>query len=105
MCHSGECNCSHEGPQARQTCRCASACESGDSGGCGCNCCCGERGACSCSGCSCECSSSGCKCEQAGGFRRRFKNKAELIAELEAYLSELKAEVQGVEERIKELRG
>jgi hypothetical protein len=105
MCHSGECNCSHEGTQEQQTCRCASASESGDSGGCGCNCRCSEGGACGGSECSCECSSRCCKCEPAGGFRRRFKNKAELIAELEAYLSELKAEVQGVEERIKELRG
>jgi hypothetical protein len=107
MCHSGERNCCHEGSQTHQGqgCRCACACESGDSRSCGCNCGCSDGGAGSCSECTCESSSSSCKCEQTGGFRRRFKNKAEIIAELEAYLSELKAEVQGVEERIKELRG
>lgn len=105
MCHSHERNCCHEGNQAQQACRCACACQSGDSGGCGCNCHCRERGACRCGECGCESSSSSCECERVGGFRRRFKNKAELIAELEAYLAELKAEIQGVEERIKELRG
>ncbi len=38
------------------------------------------------------------------GFHRAFKSKAEVIAELESYLAELKAEAQGVEEHLKELR-
>ncbi len=48
--------------------------------------------------CSCEC---GC---HAGGFERRYQTKAEQIAELEAYLVELKTEVQAVEERLADLR-
>ncbi len=37
-------------------------------------------------------------------FERRFPSKTEEIAELEAYLAELKAEAQGVEERLGQLR-
>ena len=37
-------------------------------------------------------------------FGRRFQSKAEQIAELEAYLAELKAEVQAVEEHLADLR-
>jgi hypothetical protein len=49
-------------------------------------------------GCGCECSCHG------GHFERRFQTKAEQIAELEAYLSELKTEVQAVEEHLADLR-
>ena len=59
-------------------------------------------GACECGGhedCDCECD---CGCH--GGFHRRFKTKAEQIAELEAYLAELKLEVQAVEEHLADLR-
>lgn len=50
----------------------------------------------------CEC---GCSCECHGlHFERRFQTKAEQIAELEAYLSELKLEVQAVEEHLADLR-
>ena len=38
------------------------------------------------------------------GFHRTFRSKAEVIAELESYLAELKAEAEAVEERLKELR-
>ena len=50
----------------------------------------------------CEC---GCSCECHGlQFERRFQTKAEQIAELEAYLSQLKLEVQAVEEHLADLR-
>jgi hypothetical protein len=49
-------------------------------------------------GCGCEC---GC---HAGHFERRYQTKAEQIAELEAYLRELKTEVQAVEEHLADLR-
>jgi hypothetical protein len=55
-------------------------------------------------GCSCGCGGGrGCECEHhghAGRFERRYQTKAEQIAELEAYLNELKAEVQAVEEHL-----
>ncbi len=49
-------------------------------------------------GCGGEC---GCHGEH---FERRYQTKAEQIAELEAYLSELKTEVQAVEEHLADLR-
>lgn len=51
----------------------------------------------------CDC---GCDCCGDGGyqFERRFQTKAEQIEELEAYLSELKTEVQAVEEHLADLR-
>jgi hypothetical protein len=59
-----------------------------------------------CTDCGCqaghECS---CECNGHGGyFERRYQTKAEKIAELEAYLSELKTEVQAVEEHLADLR-
>jgi len=56
-------------------------------------------------GCSCGCDG-GCDCEccrHAGHFERRYQTKAEQIAELEAYLGELKTEVQAVEEHLADL--
>jgi len=44
-----------------------------------------------------------CACHSSGGFRRRFQTKAERRAELEAYLTDLKAEVQAVEEILADL--
>jgi hypothetical protein len=55
---------------------------------------CGGRSGCDCCDCSCE----------GGGFRRRYQTKAEQTAELEEYLKDLKAEVQAVEERLKDLK-
>jgi hypothetical protein len=58
----------------------------------------------------CDCQSDqgcGCGCEcggHAGHFERRYQTKAEQIAELEAYLGELKTEVQAVEEHLADLR-
>jgi hypothetical protein len=55
-------------------------------------------------GCDCD---SGCGCDcggHAGHFERRYQTKAEQIAELEAYLGELKTEVQAVEELLADLR-
>ena len=62
---------------------------------CGCQsdqeCNCGCEGDCGCGG-------------HAGHFERRYQTKAEQIAELEAYLEELKTEVQAVEEHLADLR-
>ncbi len=71
---------------------------------CHCGCCCGH-----CCGCHSGCCEGGrCtyECCEAGasGFRRRYRTRAERISELEAYLADLKAEVQAVEEHLKELR-
>jgi len=59
-------------------------------------------------GCSCGCDEScdcGCGCAgHAGHFQRRYQTKAEQVAELEAYLIELKTEVQAVEEHLADLR-
>jgi hypothetical protein len=65
--------------------------------GCGGACQCGEEcgGECHCGG--------GCNCDNRH-FQRRFKTKAEQIADLESYLSELKNEVQAVEEMLADLR-
>ena len=58
----------------------------------------------------CRCHDQGCSCGGKGHegkhhrFERRFTSKAEKIARLEAYLADLKAETQGVEERLNELR-
>ena len=54
-------------------------------------------------GCSCGCHG-GCGCECGGHFERRYQTKAEQIKELEAYLEELKTEVQAVEEHLADLR-
>ena len=55
-------------------------------------------------GCGCDC---GCECGCGGhgshSFKRHYQTKAEQIAELEAYLSELKTEVQAVEEHLADL--
>jgi hypothetical protein len=57
-----------------------------------------------CKDCGCECDCGGeCDCHQ-GQFERRYQTKAEQISELEAYLSELKLEVQAVEEHLADLR-
>jgi hypothetical protein len=59
----------------------------------------------------CDCEEGGtCDCggDCCGGgqptFHRRFQTKAEQIAELEAYLADLKTEVQAVEEHLADLR-
>jgi hypothetical protein len=54
-------------------------------------------GGCGCGG-SCDC------CGQDGYFERRYQTKAEKIADLEEYLSELKTELQAVEEHLADLR-
>ena len=76
MCNCGDSHDNHEG---------CGACQCGD--GCGCECQCGG----------------GCNCDNRH-FQRRFKTKAEQIAELESYLNELKKEVQAVEEMLADLR-
>jgi hypothetical protein len=54
--------------------------------------------------CDCECCRSGACCRGGNGFERRFQTKAEQISELESYLSQLKLEVQAVEERLSDLK-
>jgi hypothetical protein len=59
--------------------------------------CCEEQGSeshCGCGGCGCE-----------GHAHRHYQTKAEQISDLDVYLSELKLEVQAVEERLVDLRG
>ena len=56
----------------------------------------------------CDCGDGcNCGCECCGGngrFQRRYQTKAEQIAGLEAYLADLKLEVQAVEEHLADLR-
>ena len=63
---------------------------------------------CECGGhghaCSCGDGECGCDCHGGHHFERRFQTKAEQIAELEAYLADLKTEVQAVEEHLADLR-
>ena len=55
--------------------------------------------------CGCECGSDcDCGCHDGRSFRRRYQTKAEQVTELEAYLAELKSEVQAVEEHLADLR-
>jgi len=77
MCNCGDSHDNHEG--------CGGACKCGEECG----------GECQCGG--------GCNCDSRH-FQRRFKMKTERIAELESYLSELKKEVQAVEEMLADLR-
>ena len=61
---------------------------------------------CDCGNGNCDCGCSG-DCDCCGGgnnFQRRYQTKSEQIAELEAYLSELKLEVQAVEEHLVDLK-
>ena len=60
-----------------------------------------KNGTCDCEG-GCDC---GCDCCGDGHhFQRLYLTKAEQIEELEAYLAELKLEVQAVEERLTDLK-
>jgi hypothetical protein len=65
-----------------------------------------HRAGCEC-GCGAERSEHGTCCHDGGhhGFRRCYRSKAEVIAELESYLAELKAEALAVEEHLNKLRG
>ena len=61
---------------------------------------------CDCGNENCDCGCSG-DCDCCGGgnnFQRRYQTKSEQITELEAYLSELKLEVQAVEEHLADLK-
>ena len=63
-----------------------------------------KDGSCNCGhDCSCGCN---CGCDCCGGhhFQRRYQTKAEQIADLEAYLADLRLEVQAVEERLADLK-
>lgn len=88
---------SHHGKHHHsQDCDCENKCEDG---GCDCEKDCNSKAHCHCS---CQ-NGGGCGCK-GGHFQRRYKTKAEQVAELEAYLNELKLEVQAVEERLVDLR-
>jgi hypothetical protein len=90
--HHGDCGC-HEGRHGRhhEGCECGShqehACE------CGCH---ENRHECE------------CDCHEGGSseihFRRQFTTRAERIAQLEQYLTDLQAEAKAVEERIAEMK-
>ena len=94
---------------------------------CGCSCDCHrhgrQHGECECEcrehTCDCECHGSGhskhhggecgcgkhaCACERGEKFERRFATRAERIAQLEAYLQDLKTEIQAVEEHLAEFK-
>jgi hypothetical protein len=58
---------------------------------------------CDCKNGKCDCGCE-CCCDDETVFERRFLTKAEQIEELEAYLKELKLEVQAVEEHLADLR-
>ena len=61
-------------------------------------------GDCHCEGHGSEC---GCGCNegsQEGHAHRCYQTKAEQVTKLEAYLSELKSEVQAIEEHLTDLR-
>jgi hypothetical protein len=78
---------------SEETCNCKSGqcdCEPGCGCDCGCESCCGKGSECCCGG--------------EGHFQRRYLTKAEQAAELEAYLAELKLEVQAVEEKLADLK-
>jgi len=109
--------CGHGGCKCGDGCGCEH--HGHHEGGHGCH---GEKGRCECGGdCACEQDAGGCQCggetescacghgvgehhgghehhghsaEHAHGFRRRFISRAERIAELEAYLSDLRSEAE-----------
>ena len=54
--------------------------------------------------CGCGEGDGACDCHSGLHLERRFQTKAEQIAELEGYLTELKTEVQAVEEHLADLR-
>ena len=81
--HGGDCGCGREEHERGQECDCGSEHE-GHHHRCGCRCCChGDPG------------------EPERSFWRRFTTREERIAKLQAYLQDLRAEAQAVEERIK----
>lgn len=80
MSHEETCECKHENCECGEGCSCGHACDCNCGGNCGCDCCGGHH------------------------FHRRYQTKAEQIADLEAYLAELKLEVQAVEERLADLK-
>jgi hypothetical protein len=63
---------------------------------------------CDCKNGNCGCGNDcDCGCECCGGddrFQRRYLTKAEQAEELEAYLADLKLEIQAVEERLADLK-
>jgi hypothetical protein len=63
-----------------------------------------EKCGCDSSDCDCGCTCDCHKHHHGGYFERQYQTKAEKIAELEDYLSELKLEVQAVEEHLADLR-
>jgi hypothetical protein len=61
---------------------------------------------CGCESSDCDC---GCTCDchahhHEGHFERRYQTKEEKIAELEAYLKELRLELMAVEEHLADLK-
>ena len=74
MSHDEKCKCEEQSCDCEQGCNCRGGCD------CGCDCCGGVH------------------------FERRFQTKAEKIEVLEAYLKELRLELQAVEEQLADLK-
>jgi len=60
--------------------------------------CCGEQDE------VCDCNDGGKDCDCGNHFQRRYQTKEEESSSLEAYLADLKLEVQAVEERLENLK-
>lgn len=94
-CHDQHCHCE---------CGCHGHGHGKHHGGCQCDC---DDHACECG---CHESAHGhhhgeeCACERGEKFERRYATRAERIAQLEAYLKDLKTEIQAVEEHLAELK-
>ncbi len=55
--------------------------------------------------CNCESGPCGCGCDgENDAFQRRYQTKAEQAEQLEAYLADLKLEVQAVEQKLADLK-
>jgi hypothetical protein len=120
MCGNRECHCMHGGGHGgghQHGGRChgeETACACGESCGCeqeagGCHCGRGESSDCNCGqGGHCEHHGrhehQGHPEEHASGFRRRFISRAERTLELEAYLSELRAESEAGAAYLKDIQ-
>jgi len=112
-CHepsSGACGC---GGRREQGCHCG--CHGRDGGCCcpheadRCDCGCGQAETCGCErettqAGPCHRREHGAHARHAPRFGRRFRSRAERLAELEAYLADLQAETRAVEEHIAELK-
>jgi len=118
MCGQGGCDCGNKrgcghhdqhagggchGEKTHCACGCGGACACEQEAG-GCQCGGGEAQSCGCGGHEEHHGRHEHHAEHAHGFRRRFISRAERIAELEAYLSELRAEAEAGEVYLKDIQ-